>query len=58
MIFAETRYETHNQKLLTCKVIVRLLLINAPSIKNVRRIKLDSDNILLFDYLEYVKINR
>ena len=37
---------------------MRLLSVNAFNIKNVKRIKLDSDNILLFDYLEYVKINR
>ena len=41
-----------------CKIIVRLLPASAPSIKNVRRIKLDSDNTLLFDYLEYVETNR
>ena len=40
------------------KIIVRLLLASAFNIKNVRRIKLDSNNILLFDYLEYVKTNR
>ena len=37
---------------------MRLLLVNALNIKNVKRIKFDSDNILLFDYLKYVKINR
>ena len=37
---------------------MRLLLASALNIKNVKRIKLDSDNILLFDYLKYVKINR
>ena len=37
---------------------MRLFLVNASSIKNVRRIKLNSNNILLFDYLEYIKINR
>ena len=41
-----------------CKIIVRLLLASASSIKNVKRIKLNSDNILLFDYLKYVEINR
>ena len=40
------------------KIIVRLLLANASNIKNVRRIKLDSSNILLFNYLKYIKINR
>ena len=40
------------------KIIVRLLLASAFNIKNVRRIKLDSNNILLFDFLEYVKTNR
>ena len=37
---------------------MRLLPVSASNIKNVRRIKLDLDNILLFDYLKYVKINR
>ena len=37
---------------------MRLFLANAFSNKNVKRIKLDSNNILLFDYLKYVKINR
>ena len=37
---------------------MRLLSASAPNIKDVRRIKLDSDNTLLFDYLEYVEINR
>ena len=37
---------------------MRLLSVNAFNIKDVRRIKLDLNNILLFDYLEYVKINR
>ena len=35
---------------------MRLLLANAFNIKNVKRIKLNSDNILLFDYLKYVEI--
>ena len=37
---------------------MRLLLASASSIKNVKRIKFDLNNILLFDYLEYVEINR
>ena len=37
---------------------MRLLSANAFNIKNVKRIKFNSDNILLFDYLKYVKINR
>ena len=37
---------------------MRLLLTNALNIKNVKRIKLNLKNILLFDYLEYVKTNR
>ena len=37
---------------------MRLLPVNAFNIKNVKRIKLDSDNIFLFDYLKYVEINR
>ena len=37
---------------------MRLLFVNAFNIKNVKRIKLNSDNILLFNYLKYVKINR
>ena len=37
---------------------MRLLSVSASNIKNVKRIKLDSDNTLLFDYLEYVEINR
>ena len=37
---------------------MRLLSASAPNIKNVRRIKLDPDNTLLFDYLEYVETNR
>ena len=37
---------------------MRLLLANAFNIKNVRRIKFDSDNIFLFEYLEYVETNR
>ena len=36
---------------------MRLLSVNAFNIKNVRRIKLDLNNILLFDYLKYVKTN-
>ena len=41
-----------------CKIIVRLLPASAFNIKNVKHIKLDPDNILLFDYLEYVETNR
>ena len=37
---------------------MRLFFVNAFNIKNVRRIKFDLNNIFLFDYLEYVKINR
>ena len=37
---------------------MRLFPASASNIKNVRRIKFDSDNIFLFDYLEYVKTNR
>ena len=37
---------------------MRLLPVSAFNIKNMRRIKLDLNNILLFDYLKYVKINR
>ena len=37
---------------------MRLLSASASNIKNVKRIKLDSGNILLFDYLKYVEINR
>ena len=37
---------------------MRLLSANALNIKNVKRIKLDSNNTFLFDYLEYVEINR
>ena len=37
---------------------MRLLSANAFNIKNVKHIKLDLNNILLFDYLEYVEINR
>ena len=37
---------------------MRLLPASAPSIKNVKRIRLDLNNILLFDYLEYVETNR
>ena len=37
---------------------MRLLPANAPNIKNVRHIKLDLDNILLFDYLKYRETNR
>ena len=47
-----------NKIIKKCKIIMRLLLANAFNIKNVRRIKFDSNNILLFDYLKYVKINR
>ena len=36
---------------------MRLLFASASNIKNLRRIKLDLDNILQFDYLKYVKIN-
>ena len=35
-----------------CKIIMRLLPASAPNIKNMRRIKLNSNNILLFDYLK------
>ena len=41
-----------------CKIIVRLFPASAFNIKNVRRIKLNLNNTLLFDYLEYVKTNR
>ena len=37
---------------------MRLLLVNALNIKNVKRIKFNPDNILLFDYLKYVETNR
>ena len=37
---------------------MRLFFANVFNIKNVRRIKLDLDNIFLFDYLKYVKTNR
>ena len=37
---------------------MRLFLANAFNIKNVKRIKLNSDNIFLFDYLKYIEINR
>ena len=37
---------------------MRLLFASAFNIKNIKRIKLNSDNILLFDYLKYIKINR
>ena len=37
---------------------MRLLFVNASNIKDVRRIKLELNDILLFDYLKYVKINR
>ena len=37
---------------------MRLLFVSAFNIKNVKRIKLDLSNILLFDYLKYIKINR
>ena len=39
------------------KIIIRLLLVSASNIKNVKCIKFNLNNILLFDYLEYVKIN-
>ena len=37
---------------------MRLFPASALNIKNMKRIKLDSDNIFLFDYLKYIKINR
>ena len=37
---------------------MRLFFASAFNIKNVKRIKLNSDNTLLFDYLKCVKINR
>ena len=37
---------------------MRLLFADASNIKNVKRIKFNSNNIFLFDYLKYVKINR
>ena len=37
---------------------MRLLFVNTLSFKNVKRIKLNSDNIFLFDYLKYIEINR
>ena len=40
------------------KIIMRLFFANAFNIKNMKRIKFDSDNILIFNYLKYVKINR
>ena len=36
---------------------MRLLSANASNIKNVRRIRFDSDNTFLFDYLKYVETN-
>ena len=36
---------------------MRLLLASASNIKNMKRIKLDSNNTFLFDYLKYVEIN-
>ena len=36
---------------------MRLLLANASNIKNVKRIKLNSDNILLFNYFKYIETN-
>ena len=36
---------------------MRLFLVSAFNIKDVKRIKLNSNNILLFNYLKYVKIN-
>ena len=47
----------HCKKMIDYKIIVRLLFASAFNIKNVKRIKFDLNNILLFDYLEYVKIN-
>ena len=43
--------------ILYCKIIVRLLLANALNIKNIKRIKLDSNNTLLFNYLKYIETN-
>ena len=40
------------------KIIMRLLSASALNIKNVKRIKFNSNNIFLFDYLKYVEINR
>ena len=37
---------------------MRLFLVSAFNIKNIKRIKLNLNNTFLFDYLEYVKINR
>ena len=37
---------------------MRLLLASASNIKDVKRIKFNSNNTFLFDYLEYVEINR
>ena len=37
---------------------MRLLFASAFNIKNVKHIKFNSDNILLFDYLKYIEINR
>ena len=34
---------------------MRLFFANAFNIKNVKRIRFDLNNILLFDYLKYVK---
>ena len=49
---------SRNNKFFICKIIMRLLLASALNIKNMRRIKLNSSNTFLFDYSEYVKINR
>ena len=37
---------------------MRLLFANAFDIINVKRIKFNLNNIFLFDYLKYIKINR
>ena len=37
---------------------MHLFFASALNIKNVKRIKFNSDNIFLFDYLKYVKTNR
>ena len=37
---------------------MRLFFANAFNIKNIKRIKFNLNNILLFNYLKYVKINR
>ena len=50
--------EPHQIMMICCKVIVRLLPASAPNIKDVRRIRLDPGNTLLFGYLEYVETNR